>query len=789
MKIVFENINSKNNVSYKPINKSKFYITNASEINSRDIVCFTGAKPKRINVEAEKEKLLKSITKILETNSSSKKTKFDKDRMSMRELLFLDAKDRKMDFLIQQQRVFASVAFANPTMMYETSQSLWKEARKATKDANNYKSKVKNNEVTKTDESWDYTLLNKFKNALLNNNFDLETIMKDHYQLLSRLNKMNDIEASYPNLKTVLTPEENIVQNIIKGLDRSFFEKLYELRSYDNLAIANLYKFALEKACTGLKIKDEQFLEDFQLRIASLFVNRAEEKYSQCIEQGTFSSIPEHTKKAPLIATPLDLDLMQIDFDKFVLNVYSQQFIDMKKFNDIVYEENGIKIPLKKLANTPYKFEKLSEKLKTFIKDATILKLAQRDYDNFTNEELKSRLNHFANHPACDDDRLFELIMEFYSCAFLSEDIANLKIFLRELDLIIDKKKSLVNVVSDITSKKIKPHGTLKQNEAERKLTYEKIKEEQQKTYELLAKQEEFDKVINTLYTLQMNSVAAACADFRPQTLEDKTNIKRAEFLVNYINSNIIDGKIPNKNVFENDIFHWGAYHKYKSSSEYNKYPKFIELITNAEKYATENGSINEIKAGQYIYNMELIDSFPESADIMDNPEILKRIMEKTNGDKKQAFNLLIKYNQFYTLPDNEQSSILKILEVFDERDFAEKAIIKELVDSVYLDNDTKIVMTESRNGSNETVIITKEAKQDIYDKHKFPSCLEYFEAFESASQNFAGDVGSSGVKRMGGSNQALAYKYEIKIKGYPDRLFSSQNDYKFDVYSEKGLH
>ena len=66
---------------------------------------------------------------------------------------------------------------------------------------------------------------------------------------------------------------------------------------------------------------------------------------------------------------------------------------------------------------------------------------------------------------------------------------------------------------------------------------------------------------------------------------------------------------------------------------------------------------------------------------------------------------------------------------------------------------------------------------------------LDYFEAFEIASQIFVGDVGSSGVKRIGGNNQALLYKYEIKIKGYPDRLFSSKNDYRFDVYSEKGLH
>ena len=33
------------------------------------------------------------------------------------------------------------------------------------------------------------------------------------------------------------------------------------------------------------------------------------------------------------------------------------------------------------------------------------------------------------------------------------------------------------------------------------------------------------------------------------------------------------------------------------------------------------------------------------------------------------------------------------------------------------------------------------------------------------------------------------SYKIELKIMGYPDRLFSSRNDYVFDIYSDRGLH
>ena len=52
-----------------------------------------------------------------------------------------------------------------------------------------------------------------------------------------------------------------------------------------------------------------------------------------------------------------------------------------------------------------------------------------------------------------------------------------------------------------------------------------------------------------------------------------------------------------------------------------------------------------------------------------------------------------------------------------------------------------------------------------------------------------ATEYGTSGIKKTGSNNNSLDYKIELKIIGYPDRLFSSNNDYIFDIYSEKGLH
>ena len=65
----------------------------------------------------------------------------------------------------------------------------------------------------------------------------------------------------------------------------------------------------------------------------------------------------------------------------------------------------------------------------------------------------------------------------------------------------------------------------------------------------------------------------------------------------------------------------------------------------------------------------------------------------------------------------------------------------------------------------------------------------DFFVDFEEALTSRATEYGTSGIKKTGMNNNALDYKMELKIKGYPDRLFSSKNDYVFDIYSERGLH
>ena len=103
-----------------------------------------------------------------------------------------------------------------------------------------------------------------------------------------------------------------------------------------------------------------------------------------------------------------------------------------------------------------------------------------------------------------------------------------------------------------------------------------------------------------------------------------------------------------------------------------------INFLDTAQYYRTypyiskalENGEINQIKAGQFIYNMELIQTYPDSAEVVDNPEVFKCIMEKTSGNVPKALKLLLKYDDFSNLLDKEQSSIVKILSEFCMRFF-----------------------------------------------------------------------------------------------------------------------
>ena len=175
---------------------------------------------------------------------------------------------------------------------------------------------------------------------------------------------------------------------------------------------------------------------------------------------------------------------------------------------------------------------------------------------------------------------------------------------------------------------------------------------------------------------------------------------------------------------------------------------------------------------------------------IVPNPDVLAKVMEKALYSKDVAIEALCKYDDYQDLSEADKTKILKILEIFDIKSSTDKAVLKNIVENEYANTDTKVLSRMKENsGKNVTAYFAHEAKQQIIDKYKFPICLEYLAGFEDALSMFATERGTSGIKLTTKNNKSQEYAMEVKLMGHDDRLFSSKNDYRFDVFSEKGLH
>ena len=157
-------------------------------------------------------------------------------------------------------------------------------------------------------------------------------------------------------------------------------------------------------------------------------------------------------------------------------------------------------------------------------------------------------------------------------------------------------------------------------------------------------------------------------------------------------------------------------------------------------------------------------------------------------GWQLELLNTLNKLFGFHLLCILKFAIFYNLILLFDLKNSAQKSILKQIVENDYILKDTKIPIKTARNDSIWGAIGVS-AKKAIIDKYKFPQCLSYLRGFEEGLSSFAKEWGSSGIKKTGKNNNAIKYKMELKLVGEDDRLFSSNNDYVFDVYSAKGLH
>ncbi len=775
---------NKNNKSSNVLDQSKTNNYVETPIHYSDIPfgAIYNVNPKKLDINLGKNKLLKQISELLETNIQDADLD-DAILDSLRKALCaFRAKLKRQEALLAKAEDLYNDKYLNPQQKLEKLNQLKKESRQLEKN----KAKPESKPAKKQDEKLDYQLLNKFKIALVNEDFNLRKVIKLYYEGLNNVSSVEELSQKYPKIKIPNRPEQVVAEKIEAVLTRDFYEEVDEL--YNQEAASELQTLVIGKIvdlCENLP-KKYNINKKFFDKIIDPTVEIICQKYASMHSSGSFSAVPEYRKiKVPQI-TETDMKMLSVDFDDFVLSVVRNHYLDLQKLNDIKYSKDGVQISLNELKDSDYKFEKMPEKIKKFITDAENLHLAQRDYPRFSVQELKSRLNYFANSSLSDNEEILKHIIDFDTCNFTDEDINLLIKFLKELDLMKDGEKALDDGILTIHTDGLRPKGTEKLNEQERMKAAEAIKLEQQKAFKLKSLKDNFDDAINKLYENNLTNIANTCSKYRPESLDSK-DISNSEFIIKIINDSLSNDNIGeiNKYKLEAKISRWDTFNYYKNNDATN--PVFVRAL---EVSKNQNGEIDIDKAGQYIMNSEIVDTYPDSLAFVKESDIVSKIIERNNGNKELAIKYLMKLDTYQELAENEKKYITKFIDLFDQKDPTDKMILKYIIENNYVKTDTT-VMANIHKTSDESIPVTiaSKAKEEILAKYKYPTCIEYMYSFEDALSSFATDTGTSGIKKTGRNNKTIEYKMELKIKGHDDRLFSSKNDYCFDIFSDRGMH
>lgn len=736
-----------------------------------------GVKNKKPDIEAEKNKLLKKLNETLTTAPE------DPSPEEILEKTLLWYKNK-----IQQQTIFnerlekISNDYSMPQSMKMHELLILK--REYDAFARQKPPFSQKTVKPKVDEKTDLQLVNKFKSAIIEDNFNLQKIYDEYYSGLNNIQTAKELKAKYPKIIIPQTPAHNISQKLVANFTKSFYEGLDDLiEKGDEEGVMNFLNQQLYPIIDNISDTFKIDKDFVYIKLAPIAFKTALDKYIDIKEKDGISALPLYRKSGKLPLTENDIKLLCVDYDDFVLSVVKQQYLENKKLNNIVYTMGNVVINAGTLKEPAFKFEKVSEKIKSFIKSANEIQTAQRNYPLYNTEDFKKRLDYYSNTEIGNDERIFEYIMNFDACNFVQEDIPPLIQFLKELDAIKDGDKTIDESIDFLQTEKISPKGTEKLNESEKQKLAEKLKQEQRKAVQLKQYKDKFDNAMNILYMNDMSSTANICSKYRPATLENDNS--ETDFIIDLINKTLDTPNNPAeiKDKLKNAIIRRDTYNHYK-----NNYPQ-SPIFVNAQKYAVKkDGYLNIDTAGKYILNAEIVESYPDCLNFVQYAEILPKIIEKT--DKNSAIEYLCKISDYNDMSTVDKTFLSKILTIFNEKDSIDKSILKYIIENDYINTGTS-VQTNIHGKENETITATfaAKAKQEIYDKYLYPLCLEYLEGFESALSAFSSEKGNSGIKLITRNNKSLEHKMELKLSGHDDRLFSSKNDYCFDIFSDKGLH
>ena len=788
MKITFTPIKY-NNLIENQYNLHKQTSTKKSEINNNKPTELSGAtipfgaihgiKPNKLNSTINDKMKLTQVIRVMQ--DEIKKTNIHEIANELYRSKIQEAKGKGANLLMEwfDKHPFGDKDEAVDMVMYKlqdyfVSIALWIQ-EEAPKIQEKRLAKDKN----------DYNLLNKLYTAVANDDMNLDRVYKAYYADLSNLSTLTEVKLNYPKLEIPSTPEDEIAKKIVDTFDRDFVEDLFDSIDKDS----NMSAF--NTLMTAIKEKINQLSKETNIDKDTLTEKLLTKTYLKFLDKSNglgdtmdFSAFQIQPKSMKNIITPEEKQLLQIDYEAYVIDVLKQLYVDGKKLPEISYKEGDTVLKPKTFSNTKYKIEKPNEKIKDIIRKALKIKQAERNYDKFGTEQLQNRLKYFGNSEIAEDEEVLERLIDFDSSQFTPEDKVDLIKFLRILDDINDGKITKSEGIKLIKSQNLKAHGTNKLNQAEKEKFAQELILERKQNAEFKNYCKQFDSAIDLLYKNKLEEAGTICSAFRPQNNQEAKAISNK--ILQTVQKHTLDGQITEPKKLDTELKSLSKYFELKLFD--NENPKLVAAENFAKK---SDGLIDEVKAGQYITNRDIVDNFPTSLGTY-TPEyqgIVSTICQKYQ--KEEAVAKLIKLNNYMLLPKNERLQITKILEQFDmSGEKNDKAIIDKIVNDIYSKNSTVIKTALNKDNSLfQDSEILPSAKEAIIKDKKFPLCLEYFEAFERSMTHAGQSKEDDGIQIIGSNNNALRkiYKQEVKISK-DERLYSTNGDYKFDIY-KPGLH
>lgn len=736
----------------------------------RNYITFCAQQNRRsYDTEKETQKLLRQFDDILISGMDQEESKQVYEIKMLAKRL---SNIQKLEALNDELINIESSPFYNELEKAELANQI-KQKQKAV-SADNKKCSKPYVPMVPVDKNIDLILVNKFKTAILEDNFNLDKVYLKYYSKLNEIKKVEDLKKEYPQIKLPLKAEDVISDKIISVLTRDFYETLDRKMKRGN--VEDIFNYCDQNIKNILNQSVNNPKEIYE-KILEPAVTKMLDKRENLNRTNFYSSIPQYRKNQNAKISENDLKLLSVDYDDFVMSVLRQQYLDRKKPYEIEYTDGKTTINISLLKENAYKFEKPSERIKTIINTAKEIQSAKRDYENFDVEDIKKCLDNWAGQDIGNNEDIFDRIVMFDSCRFADGDKKSIIRFLRILDSVKDGDIPEVEALKMIKSEDLRPLETEQINKIEKQKRAEALKNQQKEALRLKYLRFEFDKTMELLYQNDMGGLAVTCAKYRPTNME-VASVENAEFII----SSVSDKNLKNKDYLKKLIKNWDAYNYFKANNPDS------EILKKAEKYARQNNDkIDVIKAGIYISNILTVSNAPESLEGQENKDFIQEIIEHSASETDAAEGLC-KYNEYKDLNSFEKSHLQEFMDIFDIKNPTDKFILKRIIESDYVNNDTVSQVILNDNDKTEATI-SANAKRQILEKYKFPKCLEFMLGFEKVLTTICGEKGASGIKKITKNNKALEYKMELKLVNHDDRIFASKEDYYFDVFSDRGLH